>query len=263
MSILLRIISPYWWHFQFSRRNFVKFWFQVMAIKSFSNTICTLADLLDFGKKHKVLGFNRECIRAFIISKLYSSYNCSAFVETGTFYGHTSAYVRKTFKTSVYTSEINTTHYFVSKLNLIWFAGIISTLSNSSEFVANICNKGTLGDNPMFYLDAHFYEHMPLPDELLNIGNLCEKAIIVIDDFLIPSQPEFLYDEYPGIRIDLELVETTLSQIRKDIDVYLPNYDPRLDPTGKGIGFAVILLGHKQKIPAELFPFDLLEQVMV
>ena len=120
-----------------------------------------------------------------------------------------------------------------------------------------------IGANPMFYLDAHFYEHMPLPEELMSIGDSCEKAVILIDDFLVPWEPRFLYDEYPGIRIDMDLVKNTLMTKRTDLSVYLPKYDPEQDPTGKGIGFAVILMGQEEALPADQFPFDLLEKVQI
>ncbi len=56
----------------------------------------------------------------------------------------------------------------------------------------------------MFYLDAHWYENMPLPEELASIGEQCGRAIILVDDFLVPWEPRFLYDEYPDRRIDID-----------------------------------------------------------
>ena len=144
---------------------------------------------------------------------------------------------------------------------MLWTKGIKSSLSNSVEFVGQLCRDSRIGENPMFYLDAHFYEHMPLPEELMNIGELCEKAVILIDDFLVPWEPRFLYDEYPGVRIDIDLVANTLMTRRKDLSVYLPKYDPGEDPTGKGIGFAVLLMGQKESLLPETFPFDLLAEV--
>lgn len=113
----------------------------------------------------------------------------------------------------------------------------------------------------MFYLDAHWYDYMPLPDELAAIASQCQRGVIVIDDFLIPEQPKYLYDEYPGARIDLEMVEAHLGSRRKDISIYLPNHEPELDPTGPGIGYAVILLGQDQDLPTHTFPFNLLSKV--
>jgi len=118
-----------------------------------------------------------------------------------------------------------------------------------------------IGGNPMYYLDAHWYEYMPLPDELVCIGDRSEKGVMLIDDFLVPWEPKYMYDEYPGMRIDLDVINTSLGSQRKDISVYLPNYSPDQDPTGLGIGFAVILLGQDSELPTGEFPFDLLTKV--
>ena len=124
-----------------------------------------------------------------------------------------------------------------------------------------MCDESITGNNPMFYLDAHWYDYMPLPDELATIANQCQRGIIIIDDFLIPDHPEYLYDEYPGARIDLEMVSTYFGSYRNDMSVYLPNHEPGLDPTGNGIGYSVILFGQDQEPPVDTFPFGFLSKV--
>jgi len=204
------------------------------------------------------MGFNHECIRSYIIWRLFKEFNCTSFVETGTFYGDTTAYVSKVFKTPVFTGEINRTHYLVSKLNLLWDRNIDQTLADSPEFLNRVLDPSILGNNPMFYLDAHWREHVPLGDELALIGDQSKRGLILIDDFMVPWDSNYLYDEYPSMRIDMDVINSYLKNLRDDVDVYLPTYSTHQEPTGKGIGFAVAIMGQEQELPYQTFPFDLL-----
>lgn len=256
-----RFARPSWWVFQWKRQNFARFWWRYLRSHPFREDIGSVDELVQFGRKHNVLGFNRECIRSYIFWKLHQHFQCTSFVETGTFYGYTSAYVRQAFKTPVFTSEINPTYYLVSKANLLWVRGIKKFRTSSPVFLENVCRPSLIGDNPMFYLDAHWYDYMPLPDELATIRDRSERGIILIDDFLVPAQPQFIYDEYEGIPIDLNVVKSALDICRDGVSVYLPNYHPEREPTGLGIGFAIILMGQEHALPETTFPFDLLTKV--
>lgn len=216
-------------------------------------------DLVSFGHRHFILGFNNECIRSYIIWSIHKRLPCTSFVETGTLYGATAGYVRRTFKTPVFTSEINRTYYLISKVNLIWFHGINKVLSNSPDFLSKICKLANIGTCPMFYLDAHWYDYVPLPEELTIIAESCEQCVIVIDDFFVPSEPDFRYDDYESLRIDLDVVYSSLLSLRSDVSVYLPAYSPNLDPGGKGIGYAVVILGEVE-LPEDRFPFNMLRK---
>ena len=229
-----------------------------MTTRGFPEDLSNVDDLVRFCKRHKVMGFNREAIRAYIFWQLHRRYRCSSFVETGTFYGNTAGYAHRVFKTPVFTAELNNTHYVVSKTNLAWARGIHQYKASSPEFLDSVCDPAKIGENTMFYLDAHWNEFMPLPDELTIIAERCEKAVILIDDFMVPWDDRFFYDEYPDIRIDLDIVNKWLKPKRSDISVFMPSYDPSDDPSGKGIGFAAILMGQDEELPTVTFPFDLL-----
>lgn len=263
MANWIKLRRPSWWKFQARRAYSVPaFWWKCLRIRPFPDDVTSINQVADFGKRHSVIGFNRECIRAYIFWRLHQRFSCTSFVETGTFLGYTSAFVRRAFKTPVFTSEINATRYLVSRAYLAWALGTTISHSSSTDFLARVCDESTIGNNPMFYLDAHWEEYMPLPDELATVAKQCEKALILIDDFYVPWEPRFLYDEYPDVRIDLETLDRSLGALRKDISVYLPAYSPDQDPTGKGIGFAVVLMGQDQELPEDLFPFDLIRKAV-
>ena len=258
---LQKILKPSWWAFQIKRRNVFSFWWVRFRTPKFPDDWTSVNDVIQFGMEHTITGFNRETIRAYIAWRVHQQFSCTSFVETGTFYGQTTGYVQKVFKTPVFTSEINRTNHLVSKANLFWAKGITSLLCSSPDLLKKLCGGPEIGSDPMFYLDAHWYEYMPLPEELQIIANQCQRAVVLIDDFYQPHQPDYFYDEYPDIRIDLELVQAALDPIRDDVSVYLPSYSPEIEPTGKGIGFAVVLIGYPDGLPLDEFPYDLLISV--
>lgn len=239
------------------------FWWQYFATHPFPGQFQSLEDLIGFGKRHRMMGLNGQCIRAYILSRVFQRFDCTSFVETGSRHGHTAGFVRRVFKTAVFSCEVSTSNYLISRLNLVWANQVLLFRSDSPDFLRKICRSPLIGSNPMFYLDAHTYNDPPLPDELLIIAERCERAIVVIDDFFIPSDQRFHYDQYPNLRIDLNVINSTLKARRQDALVYLPVYDPSKEggPGGVARGMAVVLMGQHKELPTEIFPLNLLSPV--
>lgn len=262
MSNLLRFGKPSWWAYHWQRRNVLKFWWNHLNTKGFPADCASLERLVEFGRHYRIRGFNRECIRSYIFWRLFKNYDCTSFVETGSLYGETTSYVNRVFKTPIFTCEINKTYHIISKINLLWTRDIYKYLGDSPEFLDQVLQPSLLGNNPMFYLDAHWRGHVPLGDELTLIAERCEKALILVDDFKVPWNSDFLFDEYPSMTIDMDVLSSYLLNQRKDATVYLPDYGVDQEPTGKGIGFAVVLMGQERDLPSQSFPFNLLGQVV-
>jgi len=56
-------------------------------------------------------------------------------------------------------------------------------------------SSGTL----FFYLDAHWNEDLPLAEEIGIVFSRCPSAVVMIDDFRVPFDPGYGYDDYgPG-----------------------------------------------------------------
>ena len=248
-------VSLLWWKY------LAIYWSKYLAIRPFPDSCSSIQDIIEFERNHRVMGFNGQPIRAYIVWKLFRHFQCSSFIETGTFYGNTTGFVRRSFRTDVFSCEISTFNYFVSRVNLILANRVSIFRSSSPEFLRNVLQQSLIGSNPMFYLDAHWYEYMPLPDELRIIAKRCERGIIVIDDFYIPSDPRFGYDPNPNFRIDLDVIERELIAYRKDALVYLPAYNPTMEPRGGATGMGIILMGQLKELPVSEFPFNLLAPV--
>ena len=59
-----------------------------------------------------------------------------------------------------------------------------------------------------------------------------------IDDFEIPWEPDFKYDGYPDVRINVDTVRKFLGKREGEFSMFLPSYGPDIDPGGIGIGYA-------------------------
>jgi hypothetical protein len=107
----------------------------------------------------------------------------------------------------------------------------------SPEFIKRLIREEGLGDLPLFYLDAHGGNtNFPLLDELRNLASL-KKAIIIIDDFLIPGRNDFAYDLCScGIDkiqpIDFDLVKPALNPSYQ-YRFFYPRYTERNAYTSK------------------------------
>jgi len=67
----------------------------------------------------------------------------------------------------------------------------------------------TLGHGGLFaYLDAHWEADLPLAEELEIVFGWDSDAIVMIDDFQVPDDPGYGYDDYgPGKALTPDLVD--------------------------------------------------------
>jgi hypothetical protein len=67
--------------------------------------------------------------------------------------------------------------------------------------------------SPIIYTDSHWYEDLPLADELMIIFSQNDEAVVVIDDFQVPGDPGYGYDDYgPGKALNSEYIERIVQQ---------------------------------------------------
>jgi hypothetical protein len=57
---------------------------------------------------------------------------------------------------------------------------------------------------PLAYLDAHWWEPLPLPREVGCLLGAWDDALVVIDDCRVPDDPGYGYDAYGGVPIAAE-----------------------------------------------------------
>ena len=75
----------------------------------------------------------------------------------------------------------------------------METVGRASVGFSNGALNGLSGLTVFFYLDAHWNDDLPLADEIDIIFSRCPWAVVMIDDFEVPSDPGYQFDDYgPG-----------------------------------------------------------------
>ncbi|MBS0652626.1 MAG: hypothetical protein JSR39_03775 [Verrucomicrobia bacterium] len=153
------------------------------------------------------------------VSMLKNHYNIEAAIETGSLYGHTTAFLASIFN-EVHTIEIEPSNYQITLNTLSIFPNAVCHFGSSSSVLTEILP--TLESKSLlFYLDAHWQEYWPLLDELEAISKTHkDNCIIVIDDFKVPTRPDIGYDAYGEHECSFEYVKDKLGEIYSAYDFY-------------------------------------------
>lgn len=149
--------------------------------------------------------FNGQDVRLRTVRGLIDAFDPDAFVETGTFLGFTTRFFAGN-RVPVYTVEVDPKFYFASRLRLAFNPEIHVIKANSRDALRDLAQTGTFA-RPFAYLDAHWWDDLPLQDEVRTIFGRWSDALIVIDDIRIPGDDGYGYDEHHGAPLSLELLD--------------------------------------------------------
>jgi hypothetical protein len=149
--------------------------------------------------------FNGQRVRRDLFLDLMECVKPIAIIETGTFRGITTEFMAEHFSGAIYTIESNGRYYHQSKTRLARFPHTHVFHDDSRNFLAKAREERSFAGPVFFYLDAHWDEDLPLFGELNIIINHWVDFVIMIDDFCVPSDPGYGFDDYgPGKRLSLE-----------------------------------------------------------
>jgi hypothetical protein len=125
------------------------------------------------------------------VENLILNYGINCFVETGTHLAHTTEDMALCFPhLSMFTCEIDDNYFIQSEKKLKPYSNVTISKESSEKFINVLINNKFLQDTPLFFLDAHWNDYWPLKDEVQLISQL-KRFVILIDDFLVPNQPQF------------------------------------------------------------------------
>lgn len=180
------------------------------------------------------MGFHGNRILRRMVADMIKACGVTSFVETGTCTGITTEYMASSFPSlPIFSCEIDPQYYGPSSARLRVYKNITVSLESSEKFIARLVSEKTLGDFPMFFLDAHWFDYWPLPDEIAAIATL-PKSITLVDDFMVPGQGQFEHDNGGGGTIGVNRTKPDSrpcsmaligSLLPPDCEVGYPNYD--------------------------------------
>jgi hypothetical protein len=145
--------------------------------------------------------FNGQTARQALFVDVIAKTKPHAIVETGTFLGATTELMSQT-GLPVFTIEAYPRSYGYARARL-WRRRNVTLLHGDSRTGLLRLFDGDLhplsGFTVFFYLDAHWNADLPLADEVEIIFGRCPRAVVMIDDFEVPSDAGYGYDDYgPG-----------------------------------------------------------------
>jgi hypothetical protein len=179
-------------------------------------------------------GFHGNLILHTMVDDIISKLGVTSFVETGTQYAYTTIHVASRHSTlPVFTCEIDPVCFSKSAEKLITYPNISIFMESSEKFIDRLITEKTLGNFPMFFLDAHWNDYWPLLDEVINISKL-SRFIILIDDFMVPGRSQFEHEPGGGGTLGEHRTKpdnrpSSMALIGRhlppDCEVGYPNYD--------------------------------------
>jgi len=131
-------------------------------------------------------------------------------VETGTFRGTTTEWLAD-FGWPVASIESNITNYHFSKLRLQRKPNVRVEFGSSVDVLPKFPGQMDTSLPTFFYLDAHWENYLPLRDEMRFILGSFSAPVILIDDFQVPGEDGYSYDDYgPGKALTTEYLADCL-----------------------------------------------------
>lgn len=182
--------------------------------------------------------FNGQEFRRRIFLELVEKFAFRRIFETGTFRGTTTEFMAARSGATVYTVEAHPRNYGFCRARFRNVERVRLYLGDSRGFLRERLREAAGEAMPVFcYLDAHWYEDLPLLEECRIILGSAVPAVIMVDDFAVPDDPGYAYDDYgDGQRLSLEYLDPLASF---DVAAFFPNCPSALE-TGTRRGCVVL-----------------------
>lgn len=151
---------------------------------------------------------NGQSGRQAIFDQILEVNSFDEILETGTFRGITTEWFAKKYSGPIKSCELEKIYFRQAQSRLSGFQNVHLELMDSREFLTKSL-EGVSSEKAVFvYLDAHWKDDLPLARELEIIDGSGVAAIIAIDDFRVPGDQGYQYDDYgPNKSLTIELVE--------------------------------------------------------
>ena len=195
----------------------------------------------DFMDHWSVQPFNGQIIRHKTISKIIEDFEPTACIETGTYLGSSTPYLAAYSNAPTYTIEIdNSTYEKAKNRHASNFKGlnIVNILGDSAIEIEKVLSKmDPRSDKVLAYLDAHWLDAIPTKAELNNLIAWGGEWIAIIDDFHVPLDSGYSFDQYGDVIIGKSQVPQS-----PNVRTFSPAVDSNLE-TGAKRGTGYIFFG--------------------
>jgi hypothetical protein len=160
-------------------------------------------------------------------------------VETGTYIGSSTSFFARQ-GVPVFTCELQEKYLGRAAAHLTEYPNVTMHLDDSRSFLRRLAADPAFRfERPLFYLDAHWEEDLPLAEEIQIITGRWPSFVIMVDDFQVPGT-DYVYDSYANGR------ELTLGYLERegvpldDFAVLFPTLSPEAE-TGARCGTLILM----------------------
>lgn len=150
--------------------------------------------------------FNAQSFRRKMFDTIVEAQSFDFIAETGTFLGDTTAYLHAKGNVSVHTSEIHPVLAASAAFRLSRMPGIVVRNEDSRAMLRYLRSVFPEDRKGFLYLDAHWLDDLPLGEEIDLVGSYWREFAIMVDDFMVPGDPGYLYDGIRGQPLSAVLI---------------------------------------------------------
>lgn len=157
---------------------------------------------IDYGPMNSQEGRQR------LVVALLETASPAAVLETGTYLGTTSRFLAEHTQAPIFSTEVNPEFHRDARETLEGLSNVHLKLADSRAALREWTADGAVPKSGvLFYLDAHWHDDLPLAEELTIITQSWTDSLILIDDFEVPGDPDYMFDDYgPGKRLCLAII---------------------------------------------------------
>jgi len=169
--------------------------------------------------------FNNQFARQALFLTLRAAFDPWALVETGVYRGSTTELFVDT-RLPVFAVEADPHAFGFARTRFLRRRNITVFFGDSRAILKSLLDDPVRwraeGANPFFYLDAHWEDDLPLAEELEIVFSRCPNAIVMIDDFEVPGDEQYGYDDYgPGKTLNAEYIAPSLAA--RELTAFYPS----------------------------------------
>jgi hypothetical protein len=183
--------------------------------------------------------FNGQIYRKKLFQEIFGQFKFDVVIETGTFRGSTTEFIASHFPGPIFSIEYSKKYAEFSRIRNRKHKNVEIVINNSVDGLKNILKENNFREkNIFFYLDAHWYDYLPLRDELDVIFNSANdfNAVIMVDDFEVPGDSDYGFDAYEAGTLNYSYIQPVLIP---QSSVFFPTTPGKLE-TGRKQGCVMI-----------------------
>jgi hypothetical protein len=181
--------------------------------------------------------FNGQKRRVEAVREMFARVQFNSIIETGTYRATTTLFLRPLSAAPIATIEADSRYYHYARMRLLR-RHVTVFRGDSATVLRSLASEPPWNRSPaFFYLDAHWLEALPLPAELEIIASEWSDFVALVDDFRVPGDAGYGYDDYgPGRALEPSILAPLAG---RQVVVYWPSARSAFE-TGARRGWVVL-----------------------